>query len=307
VTPSRGTLAVSLLVVLALLSPVACASVRTDDGPPDTVAPVHDAAPEASVEDGIGTPPPHHGTPGDEVSLKPILPPLRPTPTTGPVPTSAQLEGRVVALDPGHNGGNAANPDAVNRLVDAGGFMKPCNTVGTSTDDGYPESQLNLDIALLVLERLEAQGAKVLLTRESNDGTGPCIDERGRFGGSVGADLLVSIHADGAPPEEHGFHVITPALVPGYTEGIVDPSAALARMLRDALIAAGLTPATYRGVQGIDVRGDLGTLNHSTLPAVIVECANLRNAEEAARLRTPDGRAQIADGIATGIATFLSG
>jgi N-acetylmuramoyl-L-alanine amidase len=303
----RSTLPVIGLLALALLIGTACAPGRTGDRGPDAVAPGDggaitpaptspQAAPRASPESSPQAPP--------EPS-SPVTP--KTTPKADPDPHAPlRLDGRTVALDPGHNGGNAAHPDVVNRLVDAGGFMKPCNTVGASTDDGYTESQLNLDIARLVQARLEARGARVLLTRESNDGVGPCIDERGRFGAAVGADLLVSIHADGAPAEEHGFHVITPAVVTGYTDGIVDSSAALARSLRDALVAVGLTPATYAGVEGIDVRGDLGTLNHSSIPAVIVESANLRNGEEAARLHTSGGRAQVADGIAMGITTFLT-
>ena len=41
-------------------------------------------------------------------------------------------------LNPGHNGGNAANPAAINRQVPAGfGQYKACDTTGTETNDGY--------------------------------------------------------------------------------------------------------------------------------------------------------------------------
>jgi len=71
-------------------------------------------------------------------------------------PTPAPLEGRLIALDPGHNGANFDTPDEIAREVD--------------------------------------------------DGVGPCIDERGAFGQDVGADLMISIHADGASEDAHGFH-----------------------------------------------------------------------------------------------------
>jgi N-acetylmuramoyl-L-alanine amidase len=212
----------------------------------------------------------------------------------------------VIALDPGHNGANAAHPGEVNRLVDAGGFQKACNTVGASTDAGYPESRFNMEVALLLRSRLEAEGAQVHLTRPDDLGVGPCIDERGAFGGSVGADVLVSIHADGAPADGHGFHVIRPAVVVGYTEPIVDPSAVLASAIRDALSAAGMQPSTYTGTDGIDVRGDLGTLNRSAVPAVIVEAGNLRNPGDAQKLTSTEGQARLADGLAAGIVAFLS-
>jgi len=121
------------------------------------------------------------------------------------------LSGRVIALDPGHNGGNFDAPDEINEPVDAGTETKPCNTPGAVTEDGYRESTFNLELAEHLRGELEARGAKVAMTREDDEGVGPCIDERGTFGQEVGADVLLSIHADGADPAEHGFHVIRPA------------------------------------------------------------------------------------------------
>jgi N-acetylmuramoyl-L-alanine amidase len=47
------------------------------------------------------------------------------------------LAGKTIAVDPGHNGANWSHPEEINRLVDAGGFRKACDTTGASTDDGY--------------------------------------------------------------------------------------------------------------------------------------------------------------------------
>ena len=46
--------------------------------------------------------------------------------------------------------------------------------------------------------RLETLGATVALTRDADAGWGPCIDERAAIANWVGADLLLSLHADGA-------------------------------------------------------------------------------------------------------------
>ena len=46
-----------------------------------------------------------------------------------------------------------------------------------------------------------------MLTRDNDTGIGPCVDVRGRAGERAGADAVVSIHADGAAPGGHGFHV----------------------------------------------------------------------------------------------------
>src|SRR4051812_17283968 len=53
-------------------------------------------------------------------------------PTTTTTTTTSKVTGKVVVLDPGHNGGNAAHAAQINKLVPAGrGQTKPCNTTGT--------------------------------------------------------------------------------------------------------------------------------------------------------------------------------
>src|SRR4051794_14500524 len=113
------------------------------------------------------------------------------------VSSSQPLGGEVIVIDAGHQLGNHNFPAEINRLVEAGGFTKPCNTTGTATNGGYPEATLNFAIARSVQVRLERLGATVLLSRQANTESswGPCVDTRGRFGERVGADLVVSLHA----------------------------------------------------------------------------------------------------------------
>src|SRR6266446_7608213 len=92
------------------------------------------------------------------------------------------LHGKTIVIDPGHNGANWAHPAEINRLVDAGGFRKACDTTGTSTNDGYREPAYNLDVAMRLARILRAAGARVVLTRTTNDGWGPCINERAAVG-----------------------------------------------------------------------------------------------------------------------------
>ncbi len=75
------------------------------------------------------------------------------------------LAGRVITLDPGHNGRNWEDPSYINRLVNAGGFLKACNTTGTETDAGFPESEFNFDVALDLAMDLRRQGVWVVMTR----------------------------------------------------------------------------------------------------------------------------------------------
>ncbi len=60
----------------------------------------------------------------------------------------------------------------------AGGFQKPCNTTGTATDSGVPEATVTFVLARAVEQRLEALGATVRMTRNTNSESrwGPCVD-----------------------------------------------------------------------------------------------------------------------------------
>jgi N-acetylmuramoyl-L-alanine amidase len=228
------------------------------------------------------------------------------TTTATATPTTTTSGDRpVVVVDPGHNGANGAHPEVVDRPVDAGGFQKACNTTGAATNGGVTESSINWSVAQLLRDRLEAGGATVILTRDGDDGVGPCIDERARAAAEAHADLLVSLHADGAPAGAHGFHVIHPALRPGYTDDTVGPSAELATAVRDALVAGGFTPSTYVGDGGLVERDDLGTLNLARVPAVMVEAGNLRNDGDAATLTSEDGQSRLAAALASGALAFI--
>jgi N-acetylmuramoyl-L-alanine amidase len=213
-----------------------------------------------------------------------------------------------VVLDPGHNGGNGAHPERINRQVHVGGGMyKACDTTGTATASGYTESRYNLAVARETARILRLRGARVVLTRRGNSGVGPCITRRARIGNREQADAAVSIHADGGPPGGRGFHVIRPTRIEGLTDDIYADSRRLGRLLRTAYEArTGLPRATYLGGDGIVARGDLGGLRLSDVPKVFVETANMRNAADARRVQSRRFRERIARGIADGITRFLS-
>jgi len=223
-------------------------------------------------------------------------------PALGAEGPARPLAGRVVVLDPGHNGGNARRPDVVNRQVWAGTHRKACDTAGAATAAGYPEAAFTWDVAIRLRRLLESDGARVVLTRRSNSGVGPCITERAAVGNRARADAALSIHADGAAASARGFHVIHPLALPRLTTDIAAPSARLARAVRDAYATGtGLPAARYAGRGGLHERGDLGGLNLSDVPKVFVECGNMRNADDARLLSSPAFRQRIAAALAAGL------
>ncbi|MEU5259918.1 N-acetylmuramoyl-L-alanine amidase [Amycolatopsis sp. NPDC021455] len=223
--------------------------------------------------------------------------------TATPVPPAA---GKVVVLDPGHNGGNAAHPAEINRQVPAGrGQTKPCNTTGTATNAGYPEHAFTFDVARRVGEALAANGIRVVYTRQDDTGVGPCVDRRAAIGNEANADAVVSIHADGSDAAgANGFHVAYSSPPLNAAQG--EPSTRLARTLRDTMRTSGFSPANYIGSSGLSARADLAGLNLSTRPAALVECGNMRDAAEAARMASAEGRQQFAAAITAAIEAYLA-
>ena len=226
--------------------------------------------------------------------------------TTTSVGPLAAVKGKTIAIDPGHNGLNYAHSAEINRLVNIGNQMKACDTTGTATDAGYTESSYNLDVAQRLASILQTAGATVVMTRSTNDGWGPCISTRARIGNRAAAQAAISIHADGGPTSGRGFHVIYPIAVPSLNDAIVSPSERLAVDLRDVLrTTTNMPTSTYVGTEGLIARNDLGGLNLSTVPKVLVETGNMRNAEDVALLTSPSFRQDEAQAIAEALNRFL--
>ena len=223
--------------------------------------------------------------------------------------TDGPLTGAVIALDPGHQLGNS-NPKFASQMKQTrfnGSIVKSCNTTGTATNAGLPESTFNWKVANKLKALMEAQGAQVHLTRDVNsrNAWGPCVWDRGGFGVKVNANLLVSIHADGAPSSGHGFHVIAPVNIKGWTNDIAKPSRALATSLIAGMQKAGATPTTYLS-SPLSIRRDQSTLNFSNVPAVIVELGNMRNRQDAKKMSTSTGQLQYAKELAAGINRYCA-
>ena len=221
---------------------------------------------------------------------------------------ASALAGATIAIDPGHNGSNAANAARINRLVDAGTLRKACDTVGAATRGGYTEAAHNLDVALRLQRILRASGARVVLTRRTNGGWGPCITMRAAIGNRARADAAVSIHADGGPAAGRGFHVIYPPSISGLTDDIAADSHRLALAVRREYVrTTGMPYASYTARDGLAARRDLGGLNLSNVPKVFLEAGNMRNDTDARLLSSARFRQLEARALAQALADFLGG
>ena len=298
-----------LVVALALSSGVvvACGATGDETGSSAVDRTVPMSPPASATSSTTSSTVPTTIAASERLEVSTTVPATAPTTALTTVAPVAPLAGRVVVIDPGHNGGNGANPSVINQLVDVITERKACDTTGTETNGGYSEHEFTFDVATRVRDQLAAQGVRVEFTRPDDTGVGPCITERAAIGNRAAADVAVSIHADGGPAGGRGFHVIRPASLPGRTDGIVADSDRFADLLVAAFRGTGMPPATYIGSGGLDRRSDLGGLNLSTVPKVFIETGNMRNATDAAMLGDPQWRQQAATAISFAIGAYLAG
>lgn len=222
---------------------------------------------------------------------------------------AGSLAGRVILLDPGHQLGNS-NPRFARQMAQKrfnGTTVKGCNTTGTATNAGFPEATFNWRVALRLKRLLEAEGATVEMTRSTNsrEDWGPCVWDRAEQANRIGADAMISIHADGSSPGHRGFFVLAPGLVKGWTEDVVKPGRRLAASMIEGMTKAGAPASNYVADQ-LMVSTNTTGLNFSNVPTVTVELGNMRNAADARRMSSGSGQKEYASWLLAGLQDYFS-
>ncbi len=210
-----------------------------------------------------------------------------PSPARTPAPRSRPgkpLAGKVVGIDPGHNGDNGADPAYINQIIWNGRESETCDTTGTQTASGYTEAQFNFNVARYLRADLRAEGARVVMTRANNHGVGPCVNRRARIIDDAHANVAIDIHADGGPAWGRGFTVLEP-VADGPNDHVIRSSERFGNDVRAAMLQHTSMPeSNYYGSNGIEFRSDLAGLNLTTVPKVLIECGNMPNATDASLL-----------------------
>ncbi len=217
------------------------------------------------------------------------------------------LAGRVVGIDPGHNGGNFSDPSFINQLIWNGTGYETCDTTGTQAADGFTEASFNFDVATDLRADLIADGATVVMTRQSNDGVGPCVTTRAQIINDAHANVAIDIHADGGPTWGRGFTVLEP-VADGPNDAVIAASEQFGADVRAAILRYTPMPeSNYYGTDGIISRDDLAGLNLTTVPKVLVECGNMPNPTDASLLQSPTFQQQLATAFTAAMIAFLTG
>ncbi len=215
------------------------------------------------------------------------------------------LKGKIVGIDPGHNGLNYTDPSYIDRQIWNGREWEDCDTTGTETDGGYTEALFNFRVAEYLRADLIRDGAKVVITRTTNKGVGPCVNTRSYIINRGHANVAVDIHADGAPSWGRGFAILEP-VADGPNDKVIAASARLGADIRAAMLAYTKMPTSnYDGKNGINHRDDLAGLNLTRVPKILIEVGNMKNATDAKMLTSAKFQQQVARALLAAIIKFL--
>ena len=195
-------------------------------------------------------------------------------PAREPLPTAGRW---YVIVDAGHGG------------FDAG---------ASGTDTGVKESDLNLQVALLVQEALEDAGVRVLMTRTGEGALGDSKREdmarRGQLLQTEGADAAVSIHMN----KFSDRRVRGPM---AYYQAGAEAGQGLAASIIDSLTEALALPGRLPNP------GNNFVTRVPSCAAALVECGFLSHPQEEQMLQDEGYQRTLAEAIARGVLAYLEG
>ena len=190
-----------------------------------------------TAEETIATTPDGLGIIGSEPTFVPSDTPT-PVPAT-PTPTPITLKedhpdltGKVIVIDPGHQEVPNTELEKVYKGSTAEKDKATSGAVGVNS--GAKEYELTLQYALVLREYLEGCGAKVILTRDSNDADISNI-ERAKIATDNKADCFIRLHADSAPESDiKGVKVYVPS-TGSYSKNAVKEGKKLADLVAEQI------------------------------------------------------------------------
>lgn len=204
----------------------------------------------------------------------------------------------VVVIDPGHQGRGDSTTEpngpgsATMKARVAGG------THGTTT--GVYEYELTLAISQQLQTELQNRGYTVYMTRTSHD-VNISNRERAQYATSVGADIAVRIHANGAENASvSGAMALAPSSSNPYISYLSGSSWNLSQCVLNSYCQA--TGMRNQGVTGSDT---MTGINWSTVPVTILEMGYMTNPTDDTNMENPSYQMQMVQGIANGIDAYF--
>ncbi|MGI6006509.1 MAG: N-acetylmuramoyl-L-alanine amidase [Ruminococcus sp.] len=219
---------------------------------------------------------------------------------TGDAQVTEQSAGRVVVIDPGHQGQGDSGQEPIGPGASE---TKPRVSSGTSgTVSGLDEYELNLIVSQQLRDELQSRGYTVYMTRESHD-VSMSNKERADYAAAQGGDIFVRIHANGSEDSSvSGALTMAPSdSNPFLSADLIEQSQALSQCVIDSYVAA-----TGFNNQGVYMTDDMSGINWCTMPVTIVEMGYMSNPSDDASMADPTMQVRMVDGIANGIDKYFA-
>jgi N-acetylmuramoyl-L-alanine amidase len=216
-------------------------------------------------------------------------------------PEKLPLSGFVIGLDPGHQ--SKPDRDKEPNSPDSKVMKDKCSKGTEGVVSGVPEYEVNLKVADKLRDRLEALGAKVIMTRETNDVSLSNV-ERAEMMNEAMVDCWLRIHSNGTgDPDVKGMFILVPAEGRLYTDdkNVYDSSKRLASVLLKAAVAS-----TGAKNLGLKPRSDQTGFNWSKRPVCNIEMGFMTNKEEDLLLTSDEYQDKIVSGLVQGFLEFFA-
>ena len=196
----------------------------------------------------------------------------------------ASLQGYTIMLDPGHGG------------LDSGAICAV-----SSMSYGY-EKQINLSIATKVKELLEAEGAKVIMTRSTDKWV--CYTDRNAAVRNQNPDMFIAIHCDSSTSASaYGTSAF-------YYRAYSQPlAAAIHESIVNAYKTQIYTDKSESFKKGISRASDFYAFRVTRVeecPAILIEYGFVSNTDECQVLQTAKNRDILAQATVDGIKKYIS-
>ncbi|RAP27090.1 N-acetylmuramoyl-L-alanine amidase [Brevibacillus laterosporus] len=185
-----------------------------------------------------------------------------------PALSGNEARGKLIVIDPGHGG------------TDSG-------AVGTSYKTF--EKEINLQVALKLKQRLEASGARVIMTRA--DDTTLTLEQRVQVAVQNNADMFVSVHHN-----THPNAATNGTIMFYYHKG---KSMELAELTQREIVAT----TQYKDLTSRF--GDFHVIRENPKPAILAEIGFMTNPQEEANLRDEQHQHNAAEGLFRGILRYF--